>query len=162
MANLRLVEYHSYMKACGKCGVEKPLTEYYKRTASLDGLQARCKLCTNRNGAENYRKYAERIKKRNVPAKKKLRQRNFQFILEYKQSHSCVDCGESDPDVLDFDHVRGAKVRSVYEMAGSAASLIRLQLEIDKCEIRCANCHRRITRKRERDIRNATIAVQQL
>ncbi len=72
------------------------------------------------------------------------------YLLKFRQEHPCVDCGESDPDVLDLDHVRGQKDRSVYELGNAAVSLARLQAEIDKCEVRCANCHRKITRQRER------------
>jgi hypothetical protein len=48
--------------------------------------------------------------------------------------------------VLEFDHVRGDKLNSVSVLAYSlGASLKRIQTEIDKCEVRCANCHRRKT-----------------
>ena len=45
--------------------------------------------------------------------------------------------------VLDFDHVRGTKKRSIGVMVCSGAvSLETLQEEIAKCDVRCANCHR--------------------
>ncbi len=49
--------------------------------------------------------------------------------------------------MLDFDHVKGDKIENVSIMINSGASLERLILEIEKCEIRCANCHRRKTAK---------------
>lgn len=33
------------MKACGKCGVKKPLTEFHRCRRAKDGLQHRCKEC---------------------------------------------------------------------------------------------------------------------
>lgn len=64
----------------------------------------------------------------------------------FLQGHPCVDCGEKDPTVLEFDHVRGVKRRSVSEWVFTGGcSLKTLIEEMKKCEIRCANCHRRIT-----------------
>jgi len=48
---------------------------------------------------------------------------------------------------MDFDHVRGNKITEVSALLGFA-SLERLQLEIAKCDLVCANCHRVRTRKR--------------
>jgi hypothetical protein len=64
-----------------------------------------------------------------------------------------VDCGETDPDVLDFDHVRGKKVCGISRMVGRGYRLWRIKAEIDKCEVRCANDHRRITKKRREETR---------
>ena len=57
----------------------------------------------------------------------------------------CVDCEESDLVVLDFDHI-GAKRAPVPTLARRGCGLRTLQNEIEQCEIRCANCHRRRTR----------------
>lgn len=70
------------------------------------------------------------------------------FLWQYLRSHPCVDCGESDPLVLDFDHEDPTtKIASVAEMARNGWSLQRIKHEIDKCVARCANCHRRRTAK---------------
>jgi hypothetical protein len=47
--------------------------------------------------------------------------------------------------VLEFDHVRGVKVRNISEMVRGKFSWRRILEEIEKCEVRCANCHRRKT-----------------
>ena len=60
----------------------------------------------------------------------------------YKTSHPCADCGESNPSVLTFDHVRGQKF---YDMS-KADSLAGLRQEVQKCDVVCFNCHM----KRER------------
>lgn len=74
---------------------------------------------------------------------RRYRERNRAFVTEYFHSHPCVDCGESDPDVLEFDHIAG-KVMEVSRLLASA-SLDRLMEEIERCEVRCANCHTRRT-----------------
>lgn len=76
-----------------------------------------------------------------------------EYVKKYLQNHPCVDCGESDTIVLDFDHVYGKKTRSISAMVSSAGySVKRIQEEINKCEVRCANCHRRKTVKHVRSI----------
>jgi hypothetical protein len=57
-----------------------------------------------------------------------------------------VDCGESDPIVLEFDHVRGVK-RGEISRLKTMVSLETLAEEIAKCDVRCANCHRRKTHR---------------
>ena len=64
------------------------------------------------------------------------------MVLEYLLEHPCVDCGESNPIVLEFDHVRGKKYKAVSELMSWDYSLKTLKDEIAKCDVRCANCHR--------------------
>ena len=80
-------------------------------------------------------------------------QRSYRFkrlmaVLAYLREHPCVDCSEADPVVLDFDHVRGVKKMNVKRMLAGTYSLKRVFDEIAKCEVRCANCHRRVTAAR--------------
>ena len=69
--------------------------------------------------------------------------RNRAYIYNYLREHPCVLCGEADPVVLDFDHLRD-KVREmmlIVKVSGRA----NLVAEIEKCRVLCANCHRRQT-----------------
>lgn len=85
-------------------------------------------------------------RKRNA---KKYHIRNQKFIWQYLCKHPCIDCGEKDPIVLDFDHVRGKKKWNVSRMGSTwTYSLQKIAEEIAKCDVRCANCHRRVTYKR--------------
>jgi hypothetical protein len=68
------------------------------------------------------------------------------FLIRALKREGCVDCGESDPVVLDFDHVFGKKTAKVTGLLGSGQG--RLINEAAKCEVRCANCHRRATHAR--------------
>ena len=65
-------------------------------------------------------------------------------IRDYIADHPCVDCGESDADVLDFDHLRNKRA-NVSRLVHTAVSWDLIVAEISKCEVRCANCHRRRT-----------------
>jgi hypothetical protein len=69
-------------------------------------------------------------------------------VLEFLSSKKCEDCGESDPIVLDFDHIGvNKKFKDVSKMLSGHYSWASVLKEIEKCEIRCANCHRRKTYK---------------
>ena len=65
-------------------------------------------------------------------------------LAAFKAEHPCVDCGESDPIVLEFDHLRDKKW-NVSEMISGAFPWTTVELELEKCVVRCANCHRRKT-----------------
>ncbi len=67
------------------------------------------------------------------------------MISEYLSVHPCVDCGEDDPIVLEFDHVMGIKSFSICVGKRHQYPVARLLEEIAKCEVRCANCHKRRT-----------------
>jgi 5-methylcytosine-specific restriction endonuclease McrA len=76
--------------------------------------------------------------------KQQKRKELRQAVYEYYLQHPCVDCGESDPIVLEFDHIRDKKI-SISEAMQRRWSKKKVLDEIDKCEVRCANCHRRKT-----------------
>lgn len=75
-------------------------------------------------------------------------ERNKKYKELFLLKNPCVDCGESDPVVLEFDHVNGIKKKNISDMVKDGYSLKLIQEEMNKCEIRCANCHRRITYQR--------------
>jgi 5-methylcytosine-specific restriction endonuclease McrA len=70
-----------------------------------------------------------------------------QFVWDYLSMHPCVECGENDPVVLEFDHITGSKRKTVTELAGQGYSLETVKKEIAKCQVLCANCHRQKTSK---------------
>jgi hypothetical protein len=104
-----------------------------------------CKRCQNEYVRAQYkanrRYYLKKARSRNVA----VTRANIEYLIAYLKEHPCVDCGESDIVVLDFDHQRD-KVELV-SLLTHGYSLERLKREIDKCEVVCANCHRRRTAK---------------
>lgn len=69
-------------------------------------------------------------------------------LLAFLSTKRCIDCGESDPIVLEFDHrEQSSKFKIIAKMLSGHYSWNRVQTEIEKCDIRCANCHRRKTYK---------------
>jgi hypothetical protein len=78
--------------------------------------------------------------------------RNRKFVDDYLKIHPCIDCGNSDVRVLEFDHVRGQKETNISNIIRNGWTLERLISEIEKCEVRCCNCHRIVTIKRRNNI----------
>lgn len=68
-------------KACSKCGIEKPLTEYSKEKTGKDGLRADCKECKN----ARTKKYKEENKEKLKAYKKKYREANKERIKAYSK-----------------------------------------------------------------------------
>jgi len=63
------------------------------------------------------------------------------YMQGYKRNNPCVDCGESDITILEFDHVRGKKSGNVGDILHRCGTWKKLFEEIAKCEIRCTRCH---------------------
>lgn len=80
------------------------------------------------------------------------RERKKAFTDELKAAEGCRDCGERDPVVLDFHHLNPAEKHPSLSKSnsgrGRAYGINRLswpdlRLEVEKCVVLCANCHRR-------------------
>ncbi len=133
-------------KKCRTCNKKKPLSSFTIDKSRKDGHGYNCKPCSAVYQRQRYNSNVSVKKQQQELAKKRIR-RNKIFIRKYLAIHPCIDCGETDLMVLDFDHVRGKKTADVSQMVGKGRSLEAISNEICKCEIRCANCHRRKTWK---------------
>lgn len=130
------------MKTCTNCGISKSLEDFQKRSSSKDGHTNLCKPCKRDYDNKHYRK--NKYRRDYIRKNQKDRElKTNEYILKYLNDNPCVDCGESDPIVLEFDHVRGEKIKAISILKKS--SLKAVKEEIKKCEVRCANCHRRKT-----------------
>jgi hypothetical protein len=70
--------------------------------------------------------------------------RNISIVLQRLNGAECADCGLADPLVLQFDHLQ-SKAKDIASLVRSGCGSQRLISELNKCEVRCANCHRRRT-----------------
>ena len=104
---------------------------------------AKQKEAARRHYEKNREKMIARARKHTSRRRVELRT----WVRDYLAEHPCVDCGESDPVVLEFDHRDPAsKVGNIGDIINRAGwGLARLQTEIAKCDVRCCNCHRRRT-----------------
>jgi hypothetical protein len=129
-------------KKCSVCHKKKSLCEFSKLKSRYDGLQQNCKACRKQYDKERYKNNKNYF----LLSNQARYFRNREFVKNILKESFCVDCGEKDIVVLDFDHV-SEKSFSVSLM--SYNSIKRIQSEIDKCVVRCANCHRRKTAKEQ-------------
>lgn len=127
------------MKTCSKCKQEKYLDEFNKGKAP-DGFAYYCRECSKQWYADHKDQHvANAIKNRKAAREKNL------LIVAKALSVGCVDCGNKDIRVLDFDHINGIKVKGVMKMAQEGWPTQKVIDEITKCVPRCRNCHAIIT-----------------
>ena len=132
-------------KRCGRCGEVKSTDEFHK--GSRPGrFYSYCKACAKVRNAAYYRATPEKNAQRQA-SRDRMRDSARKFVWEYLLDHPCVDCGEGNPVVLQFDHLRD-KVQSISVMVTRGWSIEKIALEIEKCEVRCANCHLIVTATR--------------
>lgn len=129
------------MKKCSSCQCLFPLSAFNKNARKSDGLQTACKSCTKLASKKHYTGNKQKYIDRKREYKKTLRL----YIIE-RLKPGCIDCGEKDPVVLDFDHLSNKKM-GINELVTRGAKLADINEEISKCVIRCSNCHRRKTAK---------------
>lgn len=132
------------VKKCPTCGESKSLDEFSNNRARRDGKHGECKTCKAARSRDWFDRNPAAISASTV----RKEQRRREYIWAYLLSHPCVDCGETDPLVLEFDHVRGQKEIGICDMIRKNISHERFLDEIEKCDVRCANCHRRVTQVR--------------
>lgn len=80
----------------------------------------------------------------NTERTRRRRSRLRGWVTEQKINAGCQNCGENDPDVLDFHHPEPAeKTMAVVDMVTYGYSRENLSEELSKCVVLCANCHRK-------------------
>jgi len=134
-------------KICSKCGEEYDISHF---SWSIKGIKrhAKCLKCRSGERIQYYQNHKEEELKYKYERQKDRRDEARAYVWEYLSNHVCADCGEYDPLVLTFDHVRGTKKMNVSQMINQGYSIEVLQEEINKCEIVCNNCHLRREKKR--------------
>jgi hypothetical protein len=132
-------------KQCSRCKVEKPAEEFGSNRSKHDGLNCYCKACRAGDVRKHYARNPQYRAATKERAAKRKRENKI-LIYQYLLKHSCIDCGEQDVIVLDFDHRdESSKVAGVSELARKCVRWEVIKAEIDKCDVRCSNCHRKRT-----------------
>jgi len=134
------------MRTCTRCGQEKPEAHFNFRLRALGVRFNHCRECTRRAVRLHYEADPAPYKQRAKAWTSRQRAENRQRLWDYLKAHPCIDCGETDPVVLELDHVDGTvKAGNICTMVNRPCSWDAIASEIGKCEVRCANCHRRRT-----------------
>ena len=130
------------MKKCIRCLKTKDLTHFRVCSRNKDGRTAACSACKRAYDNADYKAHPNRRVSIRANSDERVRI-NKEWIYAYLLEHGCVDCPETDPVILEFDH-QGDKVMEI-SRGIRTYNLKKIQAEVAKCEVRCANCHRRKT-----------------
>jgi hypothetical protein len=76
------------------------------------------------------------------PRAAKLKAERRVLVAACKSARGCIECGEKDPRCLDFDH-RENKIKGVAQLISEGRALSIVEKEMEKCDVRCSNCHRK-------------------
>jgi hypothetical protein len=93
------------MKTCPSCGKQKSLEEFTWKLKAKGIRHSSYRECMRLYIQKHYKKnidyYIQKARRRNKAIREEIHKR----IFDYFSTHSCVDCGETDPIVLEFDHI---------------------------------------------------------
>lgn len=142
------------MRRCGRCEELKPVSAFAWRRKHRAQLDNYCRACRADYKHSHYAANRARYIALAAARKQALAETRIAYLVEYLRAHPCVDCGEADPLVLEFDHradkefTIGTKLRD-----RNWKSILD---EIAKCDVVCANCHRRRTAVERGSVRART------
>lgn len=130
------------MKECFKCKVTYPLN-FFKFRNKPKGIKfSYCNKCMIVYRHDHYLKNKSYYLKKAFERNHRIRIERTKLLINYLSTHPCVDCGNNNPIVLEFDHKDEKKKDFNISSIITWASMQKIDKEIDKCEIRCANCHK--------------------
>lgn len=140
---------------CARCGTRKSPDAFNWRRKAIEQRDTYCRPCRADYHHEHYVANRQRYIAQSAARKQKLAEDRLAYLIEWFGSHPCVDCGERDPIVLEFDH-QGDKLFSIGSQIRERTWEAILN-EIAKCEVVCANCHRRRTARQRNSVRAALV-----
>lgn len=125
-------------KKCGACGHVKQISEFNRRG---DNLQGRCRACNKARLRKHYLENKQYYRDKHNRHRAKV----FALFRDWKKDKVCSICGEDHVACIVLHH------RNPNEKQGGISYLIsrgwgwnRILDEILKCDILCANCHRKL------------------
>lgn len=136
------------MKRCTICKHPKPRSAFNANPAKSDRLQTMCRDCGKAASKAYYRKNRKKHKALVKERRQRLRREVQERLRVILSALKCADCPETDIVVFEFDHVRGKKVADVSKLVTNGAPWSVVEAEMKKCDVVCANCHRKRTARR--------------
>lgn len=132
------------LKKCSLCKADKEINNenFHYKNKLKNQFTSICKICWKQYHKKHYENNKNDYK---IKSKNWQNERRKEFY-NWLKTKSCVDCGNSDFRVLEFDHITDKKFEISRKI--KAMLLTTLLEEISKCEIVCANCHKIRTAER--------------
>ena len=134
-------------RICSQCKNEKPLTQEFFNVRDKLGKKFRtdCKECQHLKQSKAYMKKNAVYKEAAYKYRAALKEANQKLLWEFLLEHPCVRCGETNPVVLEFDHLRDKKYCISEIIFSNKWETVRKEME--KCQVLCACCHKKKTAK---------------
>lgn len=128
-------------KRCSRCSRVKPTDQFAWRRIAQGQHDSYCRDCRAAYKQEHYAANRQRYVTNAIARRDRILADRWRYLAEYLGTHPCVDCGERDLMVLEFDHLADKEFSIATGLPDKPWDVILK--EIDKCEVVCANCHRR-------------------
>jgi hypothetical protein len=135
------------LRRCRPCGQLFPLAAFAWRKVDRGLRDTYCYGCRAAYKRQHYAANRDRYIRNARARQRRELDRRTRLLWAYLATRPCADCGESDPLVLEFDHV-GEK-RFGISSGIRNRNWEEVLEEMARCEVVCANCHRRRTYRRE-------------
>ncbi len=135
------------MKVCSKCGKRKCLSSFNWSNEKKGYKRGECKKCALSIVSDWWKKTSPEKRKeqykQSVIYQSKRADRNSSWLAGYLKVHPCTKCGESRILTLELHHINPEnKSYKVSDLVSKGCSLKLIIVEIGKCDVLCANCHR--------------------
>ena len=139
----------SYVSAgllrCSMCAEYKTMEQFAFADMKIGSRQYNCRVCHAAYRRTHYLANKPDYIRRAIAEIGRRREQNRREIYAYLQTHPCIDCGEGDVLVLEFDHRDPQLKWKAIGVLVVNRRWPRVLAEIQKCDVRCVNCHRRKT-----------------
>lgn len=124
-----------------------------ERLVEAQGLRGFDSLSSGVSTKEYYAAWHQANRDRRMPLIKERKRKHKEemrvWVRDLKSTTPCADCQLLFPYyVMDFDHVTDDKEKAISVAMNQGWSKSKLEEEIAKCELVCANCHRLRTHER--------------
>lgn len=126
-------------RKCSRCNTEKEFPKEFHFKKERDYHYPYCRECQREYTRDHYKNNKQYYKDKAKRHRDEYQRENYIWLYQYFKANPCVDCGETNPIKLEFDHERD-KTANVSELL-NRASLERVKKEVAKCSVRCRNCH---------------------
>ncbi|MGA2455529.1 MAG: hypothetical protein ABSG93_18640 [Solirubrobacteraceae bacterium] len=130
-------------RTCGRCALPKPLSDFAWRRKAREQRDNYCRTCGAEYKREHYAAHRDQYIANALRRKRAIAPERAALLIAFFRERPCVDCGEIDPLVLEFDHT-GHKRFNIAQGVRDRNWQSVLD-EIAMCDVVCANCHRRRT-----------------
>ena len=125
-------------KICSKCKEEKSIELFSKNKSKKSGYSCECKECHK----IIRKKYYDNNKEKEINRVHIRRTQQVKDFKEFKSKLKCILCNENHIATLHFHHLDPSiKEIDLPTAVRLGWSRDKLEKEINKCVVLCANCH---------------------